>query len=119
MSNNNNREITYSEVSKHNKKTDCWVIIKDGVYDLTEQKKTHPPGQFLINLFAGKDATWLFTKVLLHSEKVMKNKEKYRIGTLKRVPGESIPNNSELFLSLLLFITIGFGGYFLASNKYL
>lgn len=28
--------IPYSEVAKHNKDTDCWVILGDGVYDLTQ-----------------------------------------------------------------------------------
>ncbi|EAS02371.1 cytochrome b5-like heme/steroid-binding domain protein (macronuclear) [Tetrahymena thermophila SB210] len=98
------KEITYQEVAKHNKADDCWVIIDNGVYNLTEQMKSHPPGPFMIKLFAGKEATWLFKRVLLHSEKVFKNKEKYRVGTLKRVEGEKIPNNAELFITFAVIM---------------
>ncbi len=28
--------ISYSEVQKHNKKEDCWVVIDGRIYDLTE-----------------------------------------------------------------------------------
>jgi len=106
------KEISYKEVATHNTAADCWVIIGDGVYNLTEQMKTHPPGPFMIKLFAGKEATWLFNKVLLHSEKVFKNKEKYRVGTIKRVPGESIPNNAEVFIALFLLF-LGIAAFFL------
>lgn len=76
------KQIPYSEVAKHNTADNCWVIIDDGVYNLTEALKIHPPGPFMINLFAGKDASWIFSKIPLHSAKVLKNKEKYRVGSL-------------------------------------
>lgn len=34
--NRDSRKIEYSEIAKHNKKDDCWIIINDLVYDLTK-----------------------------------------------------------------------------------
>lgn len=31
----NIKNFTREEVIKHNKKTDCWIIIENNVYDLT------------------------------------------------------------------------------------
>ncbi len=49
--------LTIKEVAKHNKKDDCWVIIHDKVYDLSEFIPDHPGGQKIIIRYAGKDAT--------------------------------------------------------------
>lgn len=36
--------ISAQEVSKHNTREDCWVIIHDKVYDLTNFLPEHPGG---------------------------------------------------------------------------
>ncbi|KAJ6501902.1 FMN-dependent dehydrogenase-domain-containing protein [Mycena sanguinolenta] len=45
------------QVALHNKPTDCWVIIKDCVYDVTEFLQEHPGGSRVILQYAGRDAT--------------------------------------------------------------
>lgn len=52
---------TYSlaSVAKHNKPNDCWVIIRDKVYNVTAWVPQHPGGA-LIYINAGKDCTQLF-----------------------------------------------------------
>lgn len=30
------RKITMKEVSEHNKKNDCWIVIRDKVYEVTD-----------------------------------------------------------------------------------
>ena len=45
---------TPSEVSKHNSKESCWVIISGQVYDVTEYLDDHPGGSKAILRFAGK-----------------------------------------------------------------
>lgn len=30
------KKITMKEVSEHNKKTDCWIVIRDKVYEVTD-----------------------------------------------------------------------------------
>lgn len=42
------------EVRKHNSRSDCWVIIHDTVYNLTDFHSTHPGGSEIILKCAGK-----------------------------------------------------------------
>eukprot|EP00449_Zooxanthella_nutricula_P028816 CAMPEP_0198536348 /NCGR_PEP_ID=MMETSP1462-20131121/41494_1 /TAXON_ID=1333877 /ORGANISM="Brandtodinium nutriculum, Strain RCC3387" /LENGTH=81 /DNA_ID=CAMNT_0044266303 /DNA_START=97 /DNA_END=342 /DNA_ORIENTATION=- len=72
--------VTEAEVAKHCTDTDCWVIVGDDVYDVTNFLKDHPGGKKSIMLFAGKDATEEFD--MLHDRKVIK---KYGVdaGTVK------------------------------------
>lgn len=48
-----------ASVAKHNKPNDCWVIIRDKVYNVTAWVPRHPGGA-LIYINAGKDCTQLF-----------------------------------------------------------
>jgi cytochrome b involved in lipid metabolism len=72
---------TAEEVAKHNKETDCWVIVNGEVLDVTNFLADHPGGKKPIMLFAGRDASTEFN--LLHKPDVI---EKYApevvIGTL-------------------------------------
>ncbi|XP_062099543.1 cytochrome B5-like protein [Humulus lupulus] len=47
------------EFSLHNKRTDCWIIIKDKVYDVTLYVEEHPGGD-AIHAHAGNDSTEVF-----------------------------------------------------------
>ena len=58
------------DVAKHNKGDDCWVILFDKVYDVTNFMADHPGGKDAIMLFAGKDATEEFD--MLHQPSVLK-----------------------------------------------
>lgn len=66
----NPRDLSLEEIMKHNTEEDCWVIIKDTVYDLTKFLSDHPGGKKAIMLFAGKDATEEFD--MLHPPNVLK-----------------------------------------------
>ncbi|KAL2898341.1 Cytochrome B5-like protein [Bienertia sinuspersici] len=48
--------FTKAEVSLHNKRTDCWVIIKNKVYDVTSYVEEHPGGDAILTN-AGGDST--------------------------------------------------------------
>jgi len=76
---------TAAEVAKHNKESDCWVIVNGEVLDVTKFLADHPGGKKPILLFAGKDASTEFN--LLHKPDVV---EKYApeviIGTLTPTP---------------------------------
>lgn len=52
---------TYSlaSVARHSTPSDCWVIVRDKVYDVTAWVPQHPGGA-LIYVSAGKDCTQLF-----------------------------------------------------------
>ncbi|XP_075509003.1 cytochrome B5-like protein isoform X2 [Primulina tabacum] len=45
-----------AEVSLHNRRTDCWIIIKEKVYDVTSYVEEHPGGDAILT-HAGDDST--------------------------------------------------------------
>ncbi|KAI7756594.1 hypothetical protein M8C21_022182 [Ambrosia artemisiifolia] len=45
-----------ADVSLHNKRTDCWIIIKEKVYDVTPYVEEHPGGDAIL-AHAGDDST--------------------------------------------------------------
>ncbi|KAI0013118.1 FMN-dependent dehydrogenase-domain-containing protein [Xylariaceae sp. FL0662B] len=51
------------EVSKHNDKESCWVVIHGKAYDVTEFLPEHPGGMKIILKYAGKDATEEFDPI--------------------------------------------------------
>lgn len=63
------KEFTADEVAKHNSESDCWVIVKNVVLDLTSFLDDHPGGRESILNFAGKDATESFD--MLHEDNVI------------------------------------------------
>ncbi|XP_034474363.1 cytochrome b5 [Drosophila innubila] len=53
-------EITLEEVAHHDSFDDCWIVIYDRVYDVTEFLREHPGGDDIIMDHAGRDATIAF-----------------------------------------------------------
>lgn len=51
---------TPDEVAKHNSQNDCWLIIENKVYDVTDYLVQHPGGAKRIIPFCGQDATQAF-----------------------------------------------------------
>ncbi len=49
-----------SDVIKHNKENDCWVVIEGCAYDVTKYMLTHPGGKMALLRHAGKDCTAKF-----------------------------------------------------------
>ena len=61
--------ISVSEVQKHNKQDDIWMILHGKVYDLTSFINDHPGGQAVLMQQAGSDGTSAFSVV--HSKDVL------------------------------------------------
>ena len=55
-------KINFSEVAKHDKPDDCWMVIKKKVYDLSKFANEHPGGSAYITDCAGKEVSQLFGK---------------------------------------------------------
>jgi cytochrome b involved in lipid metabolism len=55
--------LTVAEVAKHNVPEDCYIIVRDSVYDVTKFTDKHPGGSDKIIPLCGKDATGPFTQV--------------------------------------------------------
>jgi cytochrome b involved in lipid metabolism len=74
---------TLTEVAKHNKKSDAWMIINNKVYDVTEWIPNHPGGNIILKGI-GKDATYMFENLHKHGVYANKILKKYYIGKLKQ-----------------------------------
>ena len=48
-----NKSISKEELAKHNKNSDCWVVYKGVVYDVTAWLEKHPGGAEKIAQFCG------------------------------------------------------------------
>ena len=51
--------FSLQEVALHNSPTDCWLIIRKKVYNVTPWIRRHPGGDLLL-VKAGRDCTYLF-----------------------------------------------------------
>ncbi|KAE7998661.1 hypothetical protein FH972_003182 [Carpinus fangiana] len=71
-----------AEVSLHNKKTDCWIIIKDKVYDVTSYVEEHPGGDAIL-AHAGDDSTKGFNGPQ-HATRVFDMIDDFYIGDLEQ-----------------------------------
>lgn len=79
--NNDIHEYTLEEVKKHCVEKDCWMIIKDYIYDVSDF--IHPGGS-IIRKGYGIDATELFYNPnIKHSSYAKKKLKQYCIGKLK------------------------------------
>jgi cytochrome b involved in lipid metabolism/predicted NAD/FAD-dependent oxidoreductase len=75
-------EYTLEEVSKHNKKSDAWIVIHNKVADVTKWIPSHPGGDIIMK-GVGKDATTLFDNIG-HGDYAKKMLKKFQIGILKK-----------------------------------
>jgi delta8-fatty-acid desaturase len=50
-------KFSRADVALHNRKEDCWVIVENKVYDVTDFVESHPGGEILILDVAGRDVT--------------------------------------------------------------
>lgn len=49
--------LTKEEIAKHNTEEDCWLIIRDKVYDVSSYLEDHPGGVEIVMDLAGQDST--------------------------------------------------------------
>lgn len=77
-------EYTLAEVAEHWMPTDCWVVVFDRVYDITDFLDDHPGGSHIIMEHAGRDAT-LVIRGSRHSSDAYALMDKYLIGELVEV----------------------------------
>lgn len=73
--------ISLLEVGRHDNFNDCWVVIYDRVYDITDFLQSHPGGFDVILEHAGRDATIAF-RGSGHSKDAVKMLKKFEIGIL-------------------------------------
>ncbi len=88
------KTITLAEVANHNSASDCWMIVRDKVYDVTDFIARHPGGSEIVR-GCGINATSLFESRTTengetvgtgspHSSSAASQLEQYEIGTVSR-----------------------------------
>ncbi|KAG2186257.1 hypothetical protein INT43_002695 [Umbelopsis isabellina] len=83
-------KYTVEQVATHNSESDCWVIIHDKVYDVTNFLKEHPGGKKVLLKASGTDATKQFDA--FHNSGVL---AQYGPGLLIGEVGTGQEDNSE------------------------
>jgi len=74
-------EYSLNQVSFHSSPDDCWIVIRDRVYDVTKFISQHPGGFDIMMEQAGRDATLAYRGVG-HSDDAEDDLERYLIGIL-------------------------------------
>uniref|UniRef100_A0A1A9WLM5 Cytochrome b5 heme-binding domain-containing protein n=1 Tax=Glossina brevipalpis TaxID=37001 RepID=A0A1A9WLM5_9MUSC len=74
-------EICLETVAQHDDYSDCWIVIYDRVYDVTNFLQDHPGGADIIMDYAGRDATLAFHGTG-HSRDAIEQMRDYLIGEL-------------------------------------
>lgn len=91
------RKYTLSEIQQHNSLDDCWMVIFDKVYNITEFVDEHPGGDYILLEYAGRDATHPFLSSR-HGSSAYKLLDKYWIGIL--VDEELYYSNNSSYCSV-------------------
>ncbi|KAJ5326009.1 uncharacterized protein MYU51_000849 [Penicillium brevicompactum] len=63
--------LSTQQISEHKTPEDCWVVVNNQVWDVTDFLEEHPGGSNIILKYAGSDATKAYSEV--HAPSVMKN----------------------------------------------
>lgn len=74
--------FTLSDIASHNSISDCYLVIRGDVYDVTSYSGSHPGGVMSISGQCGKEAGSIFTKI--HSNHAWDLLANYKIGTLAK-----------------------------------
>ncbi len=80
------KTFTTDEVTKHATSSDCWLIIEDKVYDVTDFLGSHPGGAQQITPYCGKEASDAFASrggEGSHSSSAQSMLKEYFIGSLQ------------------------------------
>jgi fatty acid desaturase len=93
---------TRSEVLKHNKIDDCWIIVRNKIYNITSFIKQHPGGQDILMSRAGEDATSFFTMKHGGDQKIEKMLSHFYIGELTAKEGIADIDFEEPFITELI-----------------
>lgn len=91
------QKYTLSEVQQHASLDDCWMVIFDKVYNITDFVYEHPGGDYILLEYAGRDATHPFLSSR-HGSSAYKMLDKYWIGIL--VDEELYYSNNSSYCSV-------------------
>ena len=75
--------FSLNDVAKHNKATDCWFVINNNVYNVTDYASQHPGGVQNITDYCGKDATIYYKAQRKHGVRSDAELVNLLVGSLK------------------------------------
>lgn len=87
LPNNSGNSIGLDVVAQHNSSSDCWVVVNQKVYNVTNFLALHPAGPDKIIPFCGKDATDAFNTrggIGPHPESAQATLSEYYVGEFIR-----------------------------------
>lgn len=90
-------KFTLNEIQQHSSLDDCWMVIFDKVYNITDFVFEHPGGDFILLEYAGRDATHAFLSSR-HGSSAYKMLDNYWIGIL--VDEELYYSNNSSYCSV-------------------
>lgn len=79
------KEFKMEEVAKHSISKDCWMVIKNKVYDISSYVPKHPSPETVLTKYCGKvaDIGWdTKNKDRPHSRAAKRLLDRYEIGAL-------------------------------------
>ena len=119
-------KLTWNEVKKHNKESDCWIVVDGKVFDVTKYLNKHPGGPAILKRQAGRDAS-LHYKAANHPAYVLQEREDHQVGVVSgpdpnpqsktAASDKQASLLSPLNLVLALLIA-ALGYYFFVQNKW-
>lgn len=75
---------TLADISTHNTEKNCWTVINNNIYDITNFIPLHPGGKRIIQA-CGQDSTTLFESTSAHSgSQTLAYLSQYLVGVLVR-----------------------------------
>lgn len=83
-------EYTRADVAKHNQYDDAWIIIDDGVYNVSDWAYKHPGGRVIL-YYRGQDATEPVYGFHPDMEKTKKFMKACKVGTLTSEESKKVP----------------------------
>lgn len=79
-------KITLTDVARHKTPSDCWMVIENSVYNVTNYVDMHPGGADIVLMYCGKDATSAYKtqggRGRGHSSKADALLVKYKVGDI-------------------------------------
>jgi cytochrome b involved in lipid metabolism len=78
--------LSYAGIAQHAMPEDCWIVVRDRVYDVTAYLDDHPGGEETITPWCGQESTVAFETedgAGTHSRRAYADLEDYYIGDLE------------------------------------
>jgi cytochrome b involved in lipid metabolism len=96
------------QIAEHSTPSDCWIQLRDGVFDVTKYLSAHPGGAEVILDTAGGDASDMFEDIG-HSKYARKLLDVYRIGNTEIVSKPESTDTTDTIDSITIMVYVAFG----------